>query len=169
MSIVSDTVFTMSPQDVDHNVNHTDSDTERISTPSQHQVSATYAQDDSDAASSMSISVDSASDDEPDPSLQNTDLNTDHTDSDTAHVSTPSQHQTPATYAQDASGIPSNMAVSGDSASDNESAQTTKPQKTLTQGTSNVIVETNKVRYDLFIPDNPAHNRDLKTLRDTTM
>ncbi|KAG0245740.1 hypothetical protein DFQ27_003148, partial [Actinomortierella ambigua] len=146
MSIVSDTAFTMSPQDGDHNANHTDSDTERVCTPSQHQISATYAQDDSDAASSMSVSVDPASDDEPDPSLQDTDLNTHHTDSDTAHVSTPSQHQTSANYAQDASDIPSSMAVSGDSASDNESARTTKPQKTLTQGTSNVIVETNKVR-----------------------
>ncbi|KAF9154563.1 hypothetical protein DFQ26_000187 [Actinomortierella ambigua] len=129
MSIVSDTASIMSPQDVNHNANHTDSDTERVCTPSQHQASATYAQDDSDAASSMSISVDSASDDKPDPSPQDMDHNTDHTDSDTAHVSTPSQHQTSATYAQDASDIPSNMAVSGDSVSDNESAQTTKSKR----------------------------------------
>ncbi|KAG0257371.1 hypothetical protein DFQ27_005176 [Actinomortierella ambigua] len=81
----------MSPLGVDHNADHTDIDTERIS--------ATYAQDDSDVASNMSISGDSPSDDEPDRPTRDMYRNANHTVSDTAHVSIPSQHQTSPNYA----------------------------------------------------------------------
>ncbi|KAG0249272.1 hypothetical protein DFQ27_000246, partial [Actinomortierella ambigua] len=69
------------------------------------------------------------------------------------------------TSAQDASEVVSNMSASGDPASDNEPAQTTRSLETLTQDTSNDTVGTENALYELFVPNNPAHNKDLKTLR----
>ncbi|KAG0247504.1 hypothetical protein DFQ27_001927, partial [Actinomortierella ambigua] len=74
----------------------------------------------------------------------------------------------PATSAQDASVVVPNMEVPADTASDDATVQAFNSLDTYLQGLQgklNGTAEPDKALFELFVPDNPAHNNDLKTLR----
>ncbi|KAG0259464.1 hypothetical protein DFQ27_004044 [Actinomortierella ambigua] len=70
-----------------------------------------------------------------------------------------------ATSAQDASVVAPSMEVPGDTASDDMPARAFKSLDTYQQGMFNGTAEPDKALFELFVPDNLAHNNDLKTLR----